>query len=107
MYTGVYTLCVYLYTGIHERYQGNTVLNHATTGDTLEPRYKLPSQKYFSNTVIPIMIATVRDSISEKFCDINDFSFTTDIWSTNVASDSLLSLLHTGLRMTFKGCLQF
>ena len=28
MYTGVYALCVYLYTGIHVRYQGNMVLNH-------------------------------------------------------------------------------
>ena len=35
MYTGVYILCVYFtnfYTGIHERYQGNMVLNHATYG---------------------------------------------------------------------------
>ena len=58
---------------------------------TLEPRYKLTSQKYFSETVIPSMIASVHDSISTKLCDINNFSFTTDIWSTNVASDSLLS----------------
>ena len=58
---------------------------------TLEPRYKLLSQKYFSETVIPSMIATVHGSISTKFCDINNFSFTTDIWATNVASDSLLS----------------
>ena len=58
---------------------------------TLEPRYKLPSQKYFSERVIPSMIATMHDSISTKLCDINDFSFTPDIWSTNVASDLLLS----------------
>ena len=32
MYTGVYTFCVYLYTGVHARYLGNTVLNHATYG---------------------------------------------------------------------------
>ena len=37
------------------------------------------------------MIASVHDGIKTKLCDINDFSFTTDIWSTNVASDSLLS----------------
>ena len=57
---------------------------------TLKPRYKLPSRKYLSETVIPSMIATVHDSISIKLCDINNLSFTTDIWSTNVASDSLL-----------------
>ena len=60
---------------------------------TLEPRYKLPTWKYFSETVIPSMVATVHDSISTKLCDINNFSFTTDIWSTNVASDSLLSFI--------------
>ena len=36
MYIGVYTLCVYLYTGTNVRYQGNLVLNHAISwrGDT-------------------------------------------------------------------------
>ena len=28
-------MCVYLYTSVHKIYQGNMILNHATTGDSL------------------------------------------------------------------------
>ena len=31
-------MCVYLYTSIHKRYQGNMVLNHATFGDSGTPQ---------------------------------------------------------------------
>ena len=53
MYTGVYTLCVYLYTGIHERYQGNTVLNHATTGDAFGMGTYASDNALHGNSVTP------------------------------------------------------
>ena len=58
---------------------------------TLEPRYNLPSRKYFSETIVPSMVASVHDGINIKLRNAKHFSFTTDIWSTNVSSDSLLS----------------
>ena len=58
---------------------------------SLEPRYKIPSRKYFSETVIPSIFSRVHDGINTKVCNISSFSFTTDIWTTNVSSDSLLS----------------
>ena len=37
------------------------------------------------------MVASVHDGISTKLCNAKHFSLTTDIWPTNVCSDSLLS----------------
>ena len=37
------------------------------------------------------MVVSVHDGINIKLRNAKHFSFTTDIWSTNVSSDSLLS----------------
>ena len=58
---------------------------------TLEPRYNLPSRKYFSEAIVPSMVASVHDGINTKLRNAKHFCFTTDIYSTNVSSDSLLS----------------
>ena len=42
-------------------------------------------------TILPRMVASVHDGINTKLHDDKHFSFTTDIWSTNVSSDLLLS----------------
>ena len=49
------------------------------------------------------MIAIVHDGcIYTKLCDITDFSFTTDIWSTNVAGNSLLSFTAYWIMIDFQ-----
>ena len=57
----------------------------------LEPRYHIPSHKYFHETVIPDIVNTIESKIKAKLQGINYISFTTDIWSSEVNGDSLLS----------------
>lgn len=56
----------------------------------LEPRYSLPSRKYFS--ALPELYKKVCKHISEELKDVTSMSFTTDIWSSDVCPMSLLSL---------------
>ena len=58
----------------------------------LEPRYHIPSHKYFCKTVIPGIVNTIESKVKAKLQGTNYISFTTDIWSSEVNSDSLLSL---------------
>jgi len=73
----------------------------------LHSRYIIPNRKYYSETVVPNIFPGVCDGINMKLCDISSFSFTTDICTINISSDSLLSLQHTGLQMISKNCQQF
>ncbi|KAI2655629.1 Zinc finger BED domain-containing protein 4 [Labeo rohita] len=58
----------------------------------LEPRYSLPSRKYFSETALPELYKKVCEHISKEIKDVKSMSFTTDIWSSAVCPMSLLSL---------------
>ena len=58
----------------------------------LEPRYVLPSRKYITETVIPKLYDEVKSAVSKHVTGISHISFTTDIWSTDLSSCSLLSL---------------
>ncbi|XP_057192592.1 zinc finger BED domain-containing protein 4-like [Triplophysa rosa] len=58
----------------------------------LEPRYSLPGRKYISETALPELYETVREHISCQLKDVQTISFTTDIWSSDAAPLSLLSL---------------
>lgn len=55
----------------------------------LEPRYSLPSRKYFSDAALPELYKEVCEHVSKE---IKAMSFTTDIWSSAVCPMSLLSL---------------
>ena len=57
----------------------------------LEPRYHIPSRKYFRETVIPGIVKTIEAKIKTKLQGVNYISFTTDVWSSEVNSDFLLS----------------
>ena len=63
---------------------------------SLEPRYKIPSRKYLTDNLFPRIITGVKAELNKKLhtpeLDVKHYSFTTDIWSTNVAHRSLLSL---------------
>ena len=57
----------------------------------LEPKYRIPSRKYFSETVIPGIAKKIRTQIETKLQeDVEYISFTTDVWSSDINSDSLL-----------------
>ena len=57
----------------------------------VEPRYTLPSDKYFSETLIPSMYTKVSNKVSVMASNWEHFSVTTDLWSF-VAQDCYLSL---------------
>ena len=59
----------------------------------LAPKYRIPSRKYFAETVIPNIAQGIRAEVQAKLQEGADYiSFTTDVWSSDVNSDSLLGL---------------
>ena len=71
-----------------------TVVNHIGFNrlmKLLESHYQLPSDKYFSETLIPEMYQKVYLKVKEGISSASHISITTDVWSS-VAQDSYLSL---------------
>ena len=58
----------------------------------LEPRYSLPSRQYITETIIPQVKNDISVKLRAELDGVQFFSFTTDIWSTDISHDSLLSL---------------
>ena len=58
----------------------------------LEPRYSILSRKYITEVVIPRIVDGVTAELHKQLGKAAWLSFTTDIWSTYVSSDCLLSL---------------
>lgn len=57
-----------------------------------EPRYQIPSGKYFSSTLIPQMHTTIKNKIREMVSCQPSVSFTSDAWSDPSIGVALLSL---------------
>ena len=68
----------------------------------LEPRYSLPSRKYMTETVLPRIMTAVTSCVKLEIANVRWYSFTTDIWSTDVSSHSLLSLTAHWLTDSFE-----
>ena len=60
--------------------------------NTLEPRYNLPSQCYFTENVISLMKQRKDLQMPELIKNAHYFSFTMDIWSTSLHNQSLITL---------------
>ena len=59
----------------------------------LAPKYRIPSRKYLAEKVIPNTAQGIRAEVQAKLQEGADYiSFTTDVWSSDVNSDSLLGL---------------
>jgi len=61
----------------------------------LEPRYTIPSRKYITEKVVTKIYMDLKEKVS---CGVEYFSFTTDVWSTCVSNESLLSLIAHWIR---------
>ena len=57
-----------------------------------EPRYVLPSRKYITERTIPQIHSRVFSKVKESLLEAKWLSCTSDIWSTEVSNDSLISL---------------
>ena len=59
----------------------------------IEPRYSLPCRRYFSDVSLPALYEVVATHIHKMLdSSVNDISFTTYIWSSDVSQMSMLSL---------------
>ena len=58
----------------------------------MKPRYTIPRQKYVTETILPRIVRGVTDELKKELQFVEWYSFTTDIWSTEVSNDCLLSL---------------
>ena len=68
----------------------------------LEPRYTLPSRRYFTENVVTKIYENLKQKVSQAVSDVEYFSFTTDVWSTCVSNESLLSLTAHWISDTFQ-----
>ena len=59
---------------------------------TIEPRYKIPSRKYFADNVLPKIKESIDAKLAQLLKDVEFLSLTTDIWSTNLSNESLISM---------------
>ena len=59
---------------------------------TIEPRYKIPSRKYFTDNVLPKIKENIDTKLFELLKDVEFLSLTTDIWSTSLSNESLISM---------------
>ena len=61
----------------------------------LNPRYYMPSRKYFSQQEIPRLYTKVRDTVvNPKLAEIGYFSATTDLWTSRVTHPYLSYTVH-------------
>ncbi|XP_065908971.1 zinc finger BED domain-containing protein 4-like [Dysidea avara] len=58
---------------------------------TLEPHYKCPNRKYFTDTIVPKIFTGMKE-VCKLIGTAKYISFTTDVWSSSVSIISLLSL---------------
>ena len=62
--------------------------------NVLEPRYILPSRRYITDTVLPQIHKGIVSKVEAELSltNVESFSFTTDIWSSEISDDSMISL---------------
>ena len=68
----------------------------------LEPRYTLPSRRYFTENVVTKIYEYLKQEVSQALSGIEYFRYTTDVWSTCVSNESLLSLTAHWISNTFQ-----
>lgn len=61
---------------------------------TLEPRYILPTRKYFSIKEIPQLYSEIRDQVQSEIANVTSFSTTTDMWSSRTSEPYMCLTVH-------------
>ena len=59
---------------------------------TAEPRYSIPSRKYITESILPDIHANITAKVKDELARARWISLTSDIWSTQVSNESLISL---------------
>ena len=61
---------------------------------TFDPRYELPSCKYFSKIGIPRLYNSVKSAVEKELKEMEFFSATTDLWSSEVMHPYISLTIH-------------
>ena len=61
---------------------------------TFDPRYDLPSRKYFSQTAIPALYTSIKERVTQELADVGHFSATADMWSSQTGEPYLSYTVH-------------
>ena len=62
--------------------------------NTLDPRYNLPSRRYFAETALPELYIQVREELANQLTNVTHFSTTADIWSSRTCEPYLSFMVH-------------
>ncbi|XP_051784492.1 E3 SUMO-protein ligase ZBED1-like [Erpetoichthys calabaricus] len=62
--------------------------------NTLDPRYVIPSRKYFSQTAIPDLYREHRGKLQAEVATVPDYSTTADVWSSRTMEPYLSLTIH-------------
>ncbi|KAF0022864.1 hypothetical protein F2P81_024845 [Scophthalmus maximus] len=60
----------------------------------IDPRYKVPSRKYFTETEMPKLYAELREKVEKELCDLKYFATTMDLWSSRTMEPFLSLTIH-------------
>ena len=69
---------------------------------TLEPSYLIPSNKYFTDTMLPQTYESLKIKVNTELSEASFLSFTTDIWTNSKTKTSYLSLTAHWLNESFE-----
>ncbi|XP_038591229.1 E3 SUMO-protein ligase ZBED1-like [Micropterus salmoides] len=61
---------------------------------TLDPRYELPSRKYFSEVALPKLYNITREKVSRELGELSFYSATTDMWSSRTMQPYMSLTVH-------------
>ena len=67
----------------------------------LLPCYALPSRRYMTETILPKLYDSIKRKVEEQLVNVAHISFTSDLWSTTLSVNSLISLTAHWLTDTF------
>lgn len=62
--------------------------------NVLEPRYTVPSRKYFSGTALPTLYNDTRRAVEKEVQSLTHFATTTDLWSSRTSEPYLSLTIH-------------
>lgn len=62
--------------------------------NTIDPKYQLPSRKYFAEEALPRLYIATRQRVTEKLANVSYFSTTTDLWSSRMSEPYLSLTVH-------------
>ncbi|KAL3972516.1 desumoylating isopeptidase 1 [Sarotherodon galilaeus] len=61
---------------------------------TFDPRYKLPTKKYFSKVALPALYEESRTEVSNALSSVEFFASTTDMWSSRTSDPDMSLTIH-------------